>query len=552
MSTAGPTRSERYVLPVMLARHAREAPDRTFVEEVAGARITYREAHVRAQQWGAALVAHGVRRGQAVLVFAPNRIDTILMWFGIGWAGALEVPVHNAYRGRLLSYIVNDSRAEIILITPELLPTLLAESGELQNLRTVVVLGNPPTAANTELAADLPQSGLRIFSEAEFLAAGTSRSSEEPKPSDVSSILYTSGTTGPSKGALVPWRQVFQTGNALNPVGDITRDDVFYITLPLFHLGGRALVSLAVIVGGVTILRESFSTSRFWPDVERHGCTTTMLLGSMITWILGQEPSPADAGRPLRNALCIPLPPDVDAFRERFGCRVHTWFGMTEVGIPIAVAGWETRNGGGCGRPLPGYVAKVVDEDDEPVPPGTPGELILRGSEPGMLTAGYWGMPERTVEAWRNLWFHTGDAVILDELGNFHFFDRWKDAIRRRGENISAFEVELEINRHPDVLESAVVAVRSEHSEDEVLAFVVLMPEVTLAPADLVRFLIPRMPYFMVPRYIQYVRDLPRTPTQKVRKSELSRAITKATWDREAAGIVVSRQPLTAADTRAP
>jgi len=542
MSAQEASPSERFVLPVILARRARSTPERPFVEEITGGRVTYAEAHHRVLRWASALAHRGAGTGQAVLLLAPNRLDTILIWFGIGWTGALEVPVHTAYRGRMLSYIVNDSRAEIILVAPEYLAALLAGAEDYAHLKTIVVLGDEPVAEHV--------AGFEILRAAEFLDAAPERTFAEPKPADIASILYTSGTTGPSKGVLVPWRQMFQTGNALNPTDDITADDVFYLTLPLFHLGGRALLALAVIVGALTVLRESFSTSNFWPDVERHGCTTTMLLGSMISFLVGQGPSPEDAVRPLRNALCIPLPPDVDAFRQRFGCRVHTWFGMTEVGIPIAVAGWDTRNGGGCGRPLPGYTARVVDEDDEEVPPGTPGELILRGDEPGMLNAGYWGMPERTVEAWRNLWFHTGDAVIRDENGMFHFFDRWKDAVRRRGENISAMEVEMEINRHPDVLESAVVAAPSEHSEDEVLAYVVVHQNRELDPADLLKFLIPRMPYFMVPRYIRYARDLPRTPTQKIRKTELSREITEAVWDREQAGIVVSRPPLASDERR--
>jgi carnitine-CoA ligase len=539
------TPAQRYVLPILVRRHAEQAPDRTFIEEVSGRRVSYSDAHELIMRWAGALGEHGVEKGEAVLVFMPNRIETILIWFGIGWTGGLEVPVHNAYRGRMLSYIVNNSCAKLIVVAPEFLPTLLAERHDCEHLETVVVLGDEPV--------DLPDDlRLTVIREREFLDGAAAREFPEPRSTDLSSILYTSGTTGASKGALVPWRQMYQTGQALNSGGDITAADTFYVTLPLFHLGGRALLALAVIVGAPTILRESFSTSNFWPDVERHGCTTTMLLGAMISFLLGQEPLPDEATRPLRNALCIPLPPDVDAFRARFGCRVHTWFGMTEVGIPIAVANWETRNGGGCGRLLPGYTARVVDEDDEEVPPGVPGELVLRGEEPGMLNAGYWGMPERTVEAWRNLWFHTADAMIRDEDDNFYFFDRWKDAIRRRGENISAIEVELEINRHPDVLESAVVAATSEHSEDEVLAYVVVKPGRELDPADLLKFLIPRMPYFMVPRYVRYAQDLPRTPTQKVRKTELSREITKETWDREVAGIVVSRAPLTSVDTREP
>jgi crotonobetaine/carnitine-CoA ligase len=207
---------------------------------------------------------------------------------------------------------------------------------------------------------------------------------------------------------------------------------------------------------------------------------------------------------------------------------------MSEVGIPIAVRNWDTVEGGGCGSVRDGFEARIVDDDDEEVADGQIGELVVRSKEPHMLNAGYWGMPEKTVEAWRNLWLHTGDAMVRDAGGNFRFVDRWKDALRRRGENISSMEVEAAINEYDPVLESAVIGVPSEWGEDEVMAIVVAKPGCVIVPEELVRYLLPRSPSFMIPRFIRIVGELPKTPTQKVRKVELKQAgITNETWDRE-------------------
>jgi crotonobetaine/carnitine-CoA ligase len=290
-------------------------------------------------------------------------------------------------------------------------------------------------------------------------------------------------------------------------------------------------------------MRPRFDTARFWSDVREYRATTTILLGAMANFLHQQPAHPDDATTPLRDALLLPLVGDVDGFRERFGLRVRTTFNMTETACCILSDGGDLADDTSCGRVRPGFQARVVDADDVEVGPGELGELVLRGDEPWTLMAGYWGKPEATVAAWRNQWLHTGDGFTRDADGNFYFVDRIKDAIRRRGENISSAELEEEVNAHPDVVESAAVAVPSEYGEDEIKLVVVPRPGTRPTPEELVAFLSDRVARFMVPRYVEIVDELPKTPTQKVRKVELRAAgVGPGTWDRMATS-TPRRQP---------
>jgi crotonobetaine/carnitine-CoA ligase len=324
-------------------------------------------------------------------------------------------------------------------------------------------------------------------------------------------------------------------------------DDRYLVNLPLFHVGGTGAVYVPLIRGGSCAIVDSFDTRAFWPTVRRTQSTIVTLLGVMASFVAKQPPSPDDRNHTLRSVMMVPLAEDADAFSKRFGCDVYTVFNMSETSCPI-VSGPNPSPLGTCGRPRPGAEARIVDENDCEVPPGTVGELILRTDRPWAMNHGYLNNPEATAKAWRNGWFHTGDAFRVDEAGNFFFVDRMKDAIRRRGENISSFEVEAEVCAHPAVKEAAAVAVPSEHAEDEVLVAVSLAAGATLDPAELIRFLIPRMAHFMVPRYVRVLAELPRTPTQKVQKHVLrAEGVTADTFDREAAGIVVKREKIGAA-----
>jgi len=364
------------------------------------------------------------------------------------------------------------------------------------------------------------------------------RSPYEANAWDTAAVLFTSGTTGPSKGVVVPWGLVYSFASRLYPSGSLTADDIIYVPTASSHIGGKALPMLAALLGAQIVIRGRFSASAFWDEIRHFGCTAAALVGTMAAFLTKQgEPGPADRDHPLRQVAMTPLA-DGEGFARRFGVRVCSFYGTTEVGFPLTT-GWDIRDWHSCGRldrTFPGYEVRLVDEHDIAVPTGTPGELIVRTAEPWTLNAGYLGMPEQTASAWRNGWFHTGDLLTRDEQGNHFYLDRLKDAIRRRGENISSFEVESYVSDHPDVLECAAIGVRSELAEEEVKVFVVPDKGRAIAPLQLHTFLASRMPKFMLPRFIEIVDRLPKTAaTERVKKHELrALGITPGTWDQQA------------------
>lgn len=520
------------VLPTSVATYAAETPDAPFIVEIGGDTLTYGQAHDRALVWASALRGHGVNAGDTVLSMLPNIPDCICAWLGIGWLRAIEVPVHTAAKGRMLHYFINDSRAKIALVGQRHLSELLSVRDELDHLETIVVV---PDGEGLRPTASESTGRLQMVHADEFVTGHTAEPGlSTPHLGDVATILYTSGTTGPSKGVMVPWGQFWQTAQGLDPLGLLGPSDRYYCPHPLFHNGGKSVVAAMGLVGGRIVLRDRFRTSTFWSDVREYGCTSAMLIGSMVAFLESEPAAEDDADSPLALVHAVPLPVNAEEFSGRFGVRLQAWFGMSECGVPIATPDWAARNGDGCGTVRPGFTCRIVDSQDHPVSPGEVGELVIRADEPWMMNLGYWGMPDKTVEAWRNLWLHTGDAVRQDSDGRFHFVDRIKDALRRRGENISSVEVEAEINEHRAVQESAVVGVDSEWGEQEVLAHVVPASGHEVDPEQLHTFLVERMPRFMVPRYIHVTHELPRTPSGKVRKIELRGAIPSGAWDAEA------------------
>jgi crotonobetaine/carnitine-CoA ligase len=314
--------------------------------------------------------------------------------------------------------------------------------------------------------------------------------------------------------------------------------EAIYSALPMFHNSGRSTFNFALTRGARFVFREKFSATNVWDDVRRTGAVALCLVGPMTSLLWSAEPRPDDADTPVRSVILGPMIPDMEAFERRFGVRVATCYGQTEIGVPVAT-GWDHGPWANCGRVREDYPwpeVRLVDEHDEPVATGEVGEMVVRTREPWALNGGYYKMPEQTVEAWRNGWFHTGDAFRRDEDGWFYFVDRMKDAIRRRGENISSFEVENHVLEHPGVVDCAAVGIRTRHGDEEVLAAVVAKDAASFDPAELLDFLVPRMPRFMLPRYVRVVDDLPRNETtSRVRKQRLrDEGVTPATWDREA------------------
>jgi crotonobetaine/carnitine-CoA ligase len=532
-------RDKGLVLPVLLAQRARELPDHVFIEEVDGRSLTYSAYDAEVRSWSTAYRRVGVTAGDRVVTMLPASVSASCAWLGLAWLRAVEVPCNTEYRGRMLGYLIANSGAHTIVIAEQYLDRLAEVAGDLSDLRTVVVLGGQ------RADVDLP---FRVIPFADFLAdAEPAIDLPEPLPSDLCALLYTSGTTGPSKGVRFPWGQLYAQGVGFIPIEDLGSDDAWYMPYPMHHVTGKTPFYTMILVNGRLVLRPSFDTAAFWADVDRYRCTCSVLMGPMPGFLSSLPPQPNDADHALESVFMVPIPPTVDEFKERFGVRVCTSYGSVENSVPIKVPGWGVTSAGwkSCGRlreGYPGYEVRIVDELDHEVAPGEVGELIIRASEPWTMNLGYFGMPDKTVDAWRNGWFHTGDAFTYDADGNYFFVDRTKDCIRRRGENISSFEVEAEVNAYPDVAESAAIGVPTD-VEEEIKVLVVPRPGCTLDPADLAQFLIGRVARFLVPRYIEVVAELPKTEaTMRVRKYLLrDDALNEATWDREAAGIKVPR-----------
>jgi carnitine-CoA ligase len=526
-----PDLSQRTVSAVLdsaLAAHpdklALRSPDEAY---------TYAQAHDRALALAGGVLGLGAERPDPVLLMLDNHLDFVLAWLGLALTGLVEVPVNTAYKGRMLAHLVNDSRARMLVVEERYCERVAAVAGELERLETVVVRGGDGEA--------LRDSGLRAVPFAE-VEGGSPASRVEVAPRDIVGVMYTSGTTGPSKGVLVPHAHAYGYSTPA-AYGAAAADDTTVVTLPLFHIGGQwAGVYNALIAGASAVVLPGFSASEYWDQATRYGCTFTLLLGAMADFLWRQPPRDSDADVSMRRVIMVPVIAEVDEFAARFGVEVGTAYGLTEGSSPI-VADFGAARPKRCGRPREDFDVRLVDENDMEVQRGEVGELILRPHDPWSVMAGYLGRPEATTESWRNLWLHTGDAMYQDEEGEFVFVDRMKDAIRRRGENVSSFEVEAAILEHPTVAQAAVVAVSSEHTEDEIKAVVVPAEGESVDPEELLRFLVDRLPYFMVPRYVELADDLPRTPTEKIRKQVLRDAgVTERTWDREEAGIKVSRE----------
>lgn len=522
---------ERCVQRYMLDFWANAQPDKIFATFADGEAWTYGEARAIAIRTANAFRALGVKQGERVMVWLPNSADCLRVWFGLNYLGAVFVPINLHYRGTLLEHVVGLSEARLAVAHADLFPRL-ADVG-LRSLREAVILSGPTTEIEglTVHGADVLQSDDETPPELERLIA----------PWDMQSIIFTSGTTGPSKGVMSSYMHLYSMAVS---APFLSGDDRYMVNLPMFHSGGVMPVTAMLVHGGSIAMVDSFSTEDFWPTIRSREITTVILLGVMGGFLLKQPPGPDDRNHPLRTCTYVPLNETAPRFHERFGTEVHTHFNMTEISMPIVSQPNPTALGS-AGRPRQGVEIRLVDDNDCEVPVGTVGELVVRTDCPWAMNHGYAGDPVATAAAWRNGWFHTGDGFRRDAEGNFFFVDRLKDAIRRRGENISSFEVESEVLSFPCVREAAAIPVKSDIAEDEVMAIVAIKPGETFDPVELIAFLRPRMAHFMVPRYVRVVEALPRTPTAKVEKVKLrAEGITPDTWDREKAGIVIKREKI--------
>lgn len=523
---------EQCVLRYVLEQRASETPDQPYICLGDGSSISFGDLKQQVEQIAAGLRKLGVEQGHTVNVWMPSGIEMLRHWFAINWLGAVFVPINVSYRGNLLAHVIKNAEAKIMIASSDLIERLL--DIDCAKLETIVVAGDRDRAIPGFRCVDIQTLQSSGNEAVELL--------RPIEPWDLQSVIYTSGTTGRSKGVASSYGHFWHMGGK-DSYPMLTENDCFLVTGPMFHVMGTLPPVIALNLGGRVGLAGEFSTDTFWTSVKRTGATYAMLLGVMSSFLMKRPASEEDREHTLKNVTLIPLPEDYQAFGERFGSTVWALYNMSETNVPL-VSG-PNPVPGSCGKRRSGNELRIVDQNDCELPVGEIGELIIRSDSPWALNSGYFKDYAATAIAWRNGWFHTGDAFRVDEDGNYFFADRLKDAIRRRGENISSFEVEAEILAHPLVRECAVVAAANEMSEDDVLAVVATVPGSALEPAELFEFLRPRLAYFMLPRYIRVMNDLPKTPTQKVEKYVLrNQGVTVDTWDREKVGIKVRRETL--------
>ena len=530
----------------ILARASAELGDAPLVVEVGGGAISYREMDERSTRIARGLAALGIEKGDPVLFMMPDGIDLAALFCGLARRGAPEVPVNLAYRGAFLRRIVNDSLARTIVIDAGFLERLEAVAGELESLERCIVYPELPDALPERIAGrfeTLPFAALD--GDGEVAVEDEPGVADQASYRDLIGIMYTSGTTGASKGVMVCHAHAYRYAWNVTRNHAVGRGDRYYSAgLPLFHIAGQWGVLYGSMLRGATvILRRGYRNEYFWNDIAEHGATSVFLLGAIANFLWQQPESPHDADTPLQTVGMYPVIPEHEAFARRFGVKIASGYGSTENPGPcFHLPGTPFPNNQCVGELSEHAEVRIVDENDIEAPRGAVGEICVRPRHPWEIMIGYWRNPEATAHAFRNLWYHSGDAGYMDEEGRLYFVDRVSDSLRRRGENISSMEVEDVVNQHPAVMECAVFPVWAEESEQEVMVSIVTHPGTRLDPVEFTRYCNERMPYFMVPRYVDVVDEIPKTPTGKMEKYRLrERGVSDATWDRVAAGVRLAR-----------
>lgn len=486
------------------------------------------------------LQALGVSRGDTVATYMGSRRELVECWFGCILLGAVFMPLNIALRGTFLEHQLRTSGARLLFADQDRLPQLLAVLGPSDRLDVVALDGYSSTI-------DLDgHSEVRIQDGGQFAALSPEpiREDQAGRWNEPALILFTSGTTGPSKAVVLSHRYVTHMAEAYATSLEMGPGDVFYGPLPMHHLSGTIVAPMVPLVAGASsVMDPVFSASRFWSRVHQVGATHTVLVGGMPQMLWQRTPDELEQDNPIRAAVVIPVSAEIHhAFERRFGLTILGGYGSSEAGQITFSSVADPPVPGTAGRPTDAHEVKVVDDHDQELPPGVVGEIVVRPRVPHVMFEEYRGNPEAMVAATRNLWFHTGDLGVFDPDGNLSFADRKKDYLRRRGENISSFEVENALAAHPAVLEVAVVGVPSELGEDEVKAYVVLRDGAAINEVALLHHAATVMPYFAVPRYISFVPSLPRSAVGRIQKFTLRDGhATDPGWDRDRAGYRLTR-----------
>jgi len=538
MSASVKTASGTTVLDALAHRLATD-PDGPYLD-FAGTVLSAQDVDASSDRLAHALARLGVQRGDRVATLLENSPEQVVSFFGTLKLGAIQVPINTAYKGEFLRHQLADSGARVVIVQGDFASRVaVVTHPTLPELRAVIVTGEPdtpipdvPVHAWTTVLDDAPSGPPP--------PAGVA-------PADLACFIYTAGTTGPSKGCMLPHNYIVCLADQIARAWQRRPDDVVLTPLPLFHFNAISICVVGTLVtGGTAGITRRFSVSQFWPEVQRTKATIVSLLGSPAILIADAADHPDQPGHRLRLCAAAPIPPDTDRiWRERFGCATFSGgYGLTEASLISLLPAGETNQPGAAGKPnRHEFDVAIVDDDDHEVPVGTTGEIVCRPRRPNVMFAGYWGRAEETLAVLRNLWFHTGDLGRLDTDDFLYFVDRKKDYLRRRGENISSFEMERIFHDHEAIRDVAVHSVPSDVGEDDVKVTAVLIDEASITEEALCRWAIDHVPYFAVPRYVEFRPDLPRNPVGRVLKYQLREdGVTPTTWDREAAGVTFERR----------
>ena len=532
------SRAEQDTVTAALARSAARFGPRVFLD-FSGETYTYADVDRESTRLARGLMGLGVRKGDTVASILDNNLEAVLSWFAINKAGAISVPVNTAYKGEFLRHQLNDCGASIVIAESDYAQRVVDVEGGLTRASVLLQRNGPLLQSSRIEVRDLRS----ICSE-----------SHEPlpepnSPGDLALLIYTAGTTGPSKGCMISHNYVCNLGRQIVLMEDRHQDDCNWTALPLFHMNatGGSILS-CMFVGARVAIFPRFSVSRFWPDIRRSRATVASLLGSMITFLAeaaDTEDSRACYGQ-LHTVRGSPFPALLqEKWKTRFGVRRagSNSYGLTEAARVTGLRYDEDAPPGSSGRANADFDVRIFDDDDHELPPETPGEIVIRPRRPLIMFAGYWNRPEDTLKIMRNMWLHSGDIGRFDTEGYLYFVDRKKDYLRRRGENISSFEVETGLHAHPAVEDVAVHAVFSEAGEDDVKATIVLKQGAVVTEEMMCRWAIERLPYFTIPRYFEFRKDLPRNPLGRVLKYQLrEEGCTPTTWDREKSGLRIPKR----------
>jgi carnitine-CoA ligase len=498
-----------------------------------GRDLSYEDLDRESDRVANGLAAAGIGHGQRVACILYNTAEFPLLWFGLAKRGAILVPLNTGLKGEILRYELADSQPLGIVLDDRLWEVYAEVRESLSIEREWVVRGGesptkarPRTDAWEQLLSDRPAPAI-----------------DPPQPWEAASILYTSGTTGPPKGAIIPHEKGLITAKEIGARSRLSPESVLFTALPLFHCNAQEMTALNALLNDLTAaFDERFSASHFWENAAQRGATHVSLLISMVNVLFKQPERASDRTHGVHTALTAGATKQIwPDFEQRFGLTIIELYGMTECGCTTLMNPPDAIRLGSVGTPLAFVEAQVVDDYDRPVPAGTRGELVVRPRLPFTMFLGYYRKPEQTVEAWRNLWFHTGDFVTRDDDGYYYFVDRKKDVIRRRGENLAPYDVESALNRHPAVFESVVVGIPSPLGEEDVKAFIQLKPGATVEAKELFEFAVEHLPFFMVPQFIEFVDEIPKTANQKAQRFVLRSRRGGVEHDRDRLGVVLRR-----------